>query len=90
VSHIYQILQELGTDPATMSAKLVELGIKGKRGSPTHNPIAHYLWRFDIKGYISVSQVNIRAEGQLLPTPDHISEFIRLFDKGELTWMLES
>lgn len=80
---LQRLLEELGPNIAEIRATLQRFGIRGRRGSPRENPIAEWLRHEKVPGDITVTQANTRANDRLWQTPDLISDFIRLFDKGE-------
>lgn len=90
------ILAYLGFTARQIAKTLVELGIKGRRQSMGHDPIANYLRRH---GYTPVAIfVNETGDGLTInagvwvdiAAPPAVAEFVRSFDDGDYPGLEEA
>ncbi len=81
--NLQEALYALGDTTEDIARNLQLLRLQGRRNNPLTCPVSRYLRLCGIRRP-SVSMSNIMYEGsQILPTPDAVSEFVRLFDAGK-------
>lgn len=79
-ARVKQLLADLGEDPDAIAARLVTLGVRGVRNRADACPIFCYLKANGVP-VVSVDSCTIDI-GDLMVTPDPIEFFIRGFDEG--------
>ena len=76
-----EALARLGGSPATVEAKLKEMGCQGTRLVGENCPIAVYL-RMNGLPSVVVTSMYVRDGKELVTLPWHVGDFISAFDKG--------
>lgn len=81
--NLQEALDTLGNSTEDIVLTLQFLQLKGRMRDPLTSPVSRYLHLCGIRKP-SVSMSNIMyGDRQILPTPDAVSEFVRLFDAGK-------
>ncbi len=83
--NLQEALNALGNTTENIALTLQSMHIQGKRNNPLTCPVSLYLLLHGIRNP-SVSMSNIVYDAdqdrRIIPTPDAVSEFVRLFDTG--------
>lgn len=89
---LYEELDKLGDSVESITESLLNLNMKGRRGTSRSCPVARYFQRMPGVGFVSIGVCtgtiydakDREILGQCDSFPPAVRDFIRAFDKGEI------